>query len=145
MRKRLLNPNVMTLKYILSIWASKVKECRCSKCGSNSIIDEEEGTVLRCVICGDRIYKNYPKRSSRYDFCLICNCYYIAPVNNPDRGMCDDCLKTLNRRQALIARKKRNIIRAKIVVIDFTKARKRLHMRRQRLNDRCLMNNEIKL
>jgi hypothetical protein len=65
----------------------------CQKCGCRHMVDDSqhEIKVLRCFVCGDRIYLDHPKRSGAF----VCwRCGSEMAEKNP-LGLCNDCLRLL--------------------------------------------------
>ena len=84
----------MTLN-IEKIWKELLERGRCSRCdGPLETIRYCDSDSVRCVICGERYYKNYPKRSRCFDLCLKCGGYFR--VKEKGDVFCEDCKKALS-------------------------------------------------
>ncbi len=66
----------------------------CRKCGFGHMVDDSnhDVRVLRCWICGDRVYLDHPKRSG---LLVCCRCGSDMDEKNA-LSLCKDCLHLLN-------------------------------------------------
>ncbi len=65
----------------------------CSKCGSGSMVDDSYSDirVYKCLVCGNRLYVDHPKRLGSF---VCCRCGENMETEN-ELGYCKECLKHL--------------------------------------------------
>jgi hypothetical protein len=75
---------------IEEIWNKLTSRRICKKCGGFLKFDGRD--VLMCIICGNRYYKDFPKRPHDSEICMSCGSFFVPTDNSKVSNLCDDCL-----------------------------------------------------
>jgi predicted nucleic acid-binding Zn-ribbon protein len=73
-------------------WQDLVTTRQCLRCGTENLYHDLDGSsspVLACAKCGERYYKNYPKRTSQYELCVNCGVFFRKA--HKDDCLCPNC------------------------------------------------------
>jgi DNA-directed RNA polymerase subunit RPC12/RpoP len=96
-------------------WNDLVITRKCLRCGGQLAHDLDGASpVLACMKCGERYYKNYPKRTSDYELCTRCNQYFRQTNKTEYDQLCPTCKNVV----AMFKRRKADRKKAKTKVLN---------------------------
>ena len=89
-RKRLSDKYTkITLEDIESMWQKLKDDNTCTQCGTVGLYYDGSDTILKCIMCGSRYEKDFPKRPANYTICTVCGCFFKS---RSDFNVCNECL-----------------------------------------------------